>query len=83
MNMYPYIRDAIEGKEVLLESHPQPGQESPPVYLLKILNFTGMETLRCVYRAEVTLSGSFAYVQVLSCTWAQKAMFGIAYYSGL
>ncbi|PWA45589.1 PolI-like B DNA polymerase [Artemisia annua] len=58
MNMYPYIRDAIEGKEVLLESHPQPGQESPPVYLLK--------------RAEVTLSGSFAYVQVLSCTWAQK-----------
>ncbi|GJY85511.1 DNA polymerase I B, chloroplastic/mitochondrial-like protein [Tanacetum coccineum] len=35
MNMYPYIRDAIESKEVLLEWHPQPGQESPPVPLLK------------------------------------------------
>ncbi|XP_024977125.1 DNA polymerase I B, chloroplastic/mitochondrial isoform X2 [Cynara cardunculus var. scolymus] len=35
MNMYPYIRDAVESKEVLLEWHPQPGEESPPVPLLK------------------------------------------------
>ncbi|KAI7753135.1 hypothetical protein M8C21_023412 [Ambrosia artemisiifolia] len=35
MNMYPYIRDAIDSKQVLLEWHPQPGQESPPVPLLK------------------------------------------------
>lgn len=36
MNMYPYIRDAVDSKEVLLEWHPQPGQESPPVPLLKV-----------------------------------------------
>ncbi|KAI3711513.1 hypothetical protein L1987_70051 [Smallanthus sonchifolius] len=35
MNMYPYIRDAIDSKQVLLEWHPQPGQENPPVPLLK------------------------------------------------
>ncbi|KAJ0578712.1 putative DNA-directed DNA polymerase [Helianthus annuus] len=35
MNMYPYIRDAIDRKQVLLEWHPQPGQETPPVPLLK------------------------------------------------
>nr|XP_043640219.1 DNA polymerase I B, chloroplastic/mitochondrial isoform X2 [Erigeron canadensis] len=35
MNMYPYIREAIDREEVLLEWHPQPGQETPPVPLLK------------------------------------------------
>ncbi|KAL8198134.1 hypothetical protein R6Q57_030056 [Mikania cordata] len=35
MNMYPYIRDAIDSKQVLLEWHSQPGQENPPVPLLK------------------------------------------------
>ncbi|KAG5027238.1 hypothetical protein AAZV13_08G279700 [Glycine max] len=35
MNMYPYIREAVERKEVLLEWHPQPGEDKPPVPLLK------------------------------------------------
>ncbi|PNT61954.1 hypothetical protein BRADI_5g23367v3 [Brachypodium distachyon] len=35
MNMYQHIRDAVEEKTVLLEWHPQPGQEKPPVPLLK------------------------------------------------
>ncbi|TKY57262.1 DNA polymerase I A [Spatholobus suberectus] len=35
MNMYPYIREAVEKKEVLLEWHPQPGEDKPPVPLLK------------------------------------------------
>ncbi|CDP05771.1 unnamed protein product [Coffea canephora] len=35
MNMYPHIREAIEQKLVLLEWHPQPGEEKPPVPLLK------------------------------------------------
>ncbi|KAL3503474.1 hypothetical protein ACH5RR_037923 [Cinchona calisaya] len=35
MNMYPHIREAIEQKHVLLEWHPQPGEEKPPVPLLK------------------------------------------------
>ncbi|CAH1429466.1 unnamed protein product [Lactuca virosa] len=35
MNMYPYICEAIESKQVLVEWHPQPGQETPPVPLLK------------------------------------------------
>ncbi|XP_052107651.1 DNA polymerase I A, chloroplastic/mitochondrial isoform X6 [Arachis duranensis] len=35
MNMYPYIREAVDKKEVLLEWHPQPGEEKPPVPLLK------------------------------------------------
>uniref|UniRef100_J3MQT9 DNA-directed DNA polymerase n=1 Tax=Oryza brachyantha TaxID=4533 RepID=J3MQT9_ORYBR len=35
MNMYQHIRDAVEEKKVLLEWHPQPGQEKPPVPLLK------------------------------------------------
>jgi DNA polymerase I len=36
MNMYPYIREAVEKKEVLLEWHPQPGEDKPPVPLLKV-----------------------------------------------
>lgn len=35
MNMYPYIRQAINEKQVLLEWHPQPGEDKPPVPLLK------------------------------------------------
>ncbi|XLR38510.1 hypothetical protein S83_023170, partial [Arachis hypogaea] len=35
MNMYPYIRDTINEKQVLLEWHPQPGEDKPPVPLLK------------------------------------------------
>nr|XP_027190378.1 DNA polymerase I A, chloroplastic/mitochondrial-like isoform X2 [Cicer arietinum] len=35
MNMYPYIREAVHKKEVLLEWHPQPGEDKPPVPLLK------------------------------------------------
>ncbi|CAJ1964226.1 unnamed protein product [Sphenostylis stenocarpa] len=35
MKMYPYIREAVERKEVLLEWHPQPGEDKPPVPLLK------------------------------------------------
>ncbi|RLM60798.1 hypothetical protein C2845_PM14G04030 [Panicum miliaceum] len=36
MNMYQHIRDAVDEKKVLLEWHPQPGQEKPPVPLLKL-----------------------------------------------
>ncbi|KAK6132910.1 hypothetical protein DH2020_033346 [Rehmannia glutinosa] len=35
MNMYPHIRDAVERKDVLLEWHPQSGEDKPPVPLLK------------------------------------------------
>ncbi|KAM4092479.1 hypothetical protein ACB094_06G042700 [Castanea mollissima] len=35
MNMYPYIREAVDKKHVLLEWHPQPGEDKPPVPLLK------------------------------------------------
>ncbi|WVZ87156.1 hypothetical protein U9M48_033843 [Paspalum notatum var. saurae] len=35
MNMYQHIRDAVEDEKVILEWHPQPGQEKPPVVLLK------------------------------------------------
>ncbi|XP_043689413.1 DNA polymerase I A, chloroplastic/mitochondrial [Telopea speciosissima] len=35
MNMYPHIREAVEQNRVLLEWHPQPGEEKPPVPLLK------------------------------------------------
>ncbi|KAF5478875.1 hypothetical protein F2P56_005401 [Juglans regia] len=35
MNMYHYIREAIDKKQVLLEWHPQPGEDKPPVPLLK------------------------------------------------
>lgn len=36
MNMYPYILEAVKNKEVLLEWYPQPGEEKPPVPLLKV-----------------------------------------------
>lgn len=36
MNMYPHIREAVEQKLVLLEWHPQPGEDEPPVPLLKV-----------------------------------------------
>lgn len=36
MNMYPHIRKAVDNGEVLLEWHPQPGQDKPPVPLLKV-----------------------------------------------
>ncbi|KAM0845342.1 hypothetical protein ACQ4PT_056439 [Festuca glaucescens] len=35
MNMYQHIRDAVEEERVLLEWDPQPGQEKPPVPMLK------------------------------------------------
>ncbi|KAL0320784.1 UNVERIFIED_CONTAM: DNA polymerase I A, chloroplastic/mitochondrial [Sesamum radiatum] len=35
MNMYPHIRKAVERKDVLLEWHPQPGEDKPPAPLLK------------------------------------------------
>ncbi|KAJ6293241.1 hypothetical protein OIU78_025265 [Salix suchowensis] len=35
VNMYPHIREAIEKKRVLLEWYPQPGEDKPPVPLLK------------------------------------------------
>jgi hypothetical protein len=34
--MYPHIREAIEKKQVLLEWYPQPGEDKPPVPLLKV-----------------------------------------------
>lgn len=37
MNMYPYIRDAVEQRDVLLEWYPQPGEDKPPVPLLKVI----------------------------------------------
>ncbi|KAJ4827344.1 hypothetical protein Tsubulata_003300 [Turnera subulata] len=35
MNMYQHIREAVEKKQVLLEWYPQPGEDKPPVPLLK------------------------------------------------
>ncbi|XP_057951031.1 DNA polymerase I A, chloroplastic/mitochondrial isoform X2 [Malania oleifera] len=35
MNMYSHIREAVEEERVLLEWHPQPGEDKPPVPLLK------------------------------------------------
>ncbi|TXG48457.1 hypothetical protein EZV62_027751 [Acer yangbiense] len=35
MNMFPYIREAVEMEQVLLEWHPQVGETKPPVPLLK------------------------------------------------
>ncbi|XP_010545542.1 PREDICTED: DNA polymerase I A, chloroplastic/mitochondrial [Tarenaya hassleriana] len=35
MNMYPHIREAVENGQVILEWHPQPGEDKPPVPLLK------------------------------------------------
>ncbi|CAN6277087.1 unnamed protein product [Urochloa humidicola] len=35
MNMYQHIHKAVEEERVILEWHPQPGQEKPPVPLLK------------------------------------------------
>ncbi|MBA0792202.1 hypothetical protein Gohar_016721 [Gossypium harknessii] len=35
MNMYSHIHEAVEEGQVLLEWHPQPGEEKPPVPLLK------------------------------------------------
>ncbi|XP_047336760.1 DNA polymerase I A, chloroplastic/mitochondrial-like isoform X2 [Impatiens glandulifera] len=35
MNMYSHISEAVEKEQVLLEWHPQPGEDKPPVPLLK------------------------------------------------
>lgn len=39
MNMYQHIRDAVESEEVLLEWDPLPGEEKPPVPLLKVKQY--------------------------------------------
>lgn len=36
MNMYDHVREAVNEKRVLLEWHAQPGEEKPPVPLLKV-----------------------------------------------
>lgn len=38
MNMYEHVRAAVHERKVLLEWQPQPGQEKPPVPLLKVLD---------------------------------------------
>ncbi|XP_065025495.1 DNA polymerase I A, chloroplastic/mitochondrial isoform X3 [Musa acuminata AAA Group] len=35
MNMFAHVREAVEKNRVLLEWHPQPGEDKPPVPLLK------------------------------------------------
>ncbi|PON51539.1 DNA polymerase A [Parasponia andersonii] len=35
LNMYPHIHEAVDKKQVLLEWDPQPGEDKPPVPLLK------------------------------------------------
>ena len=47
MNMYEHVRDAVDEKKVLLEWHPQPGQEKPPVPLLKVLDSVSL--IFCAY----------------------------------
>ncbi|TVU23027.1 hypothetical protein EJB05_32756, partial [Eragrostis curvula] len=54
MNMYQHIRDAVHEKKVLLEWHPQPGQEKPPVPLLK-------DTFGAERRKAKMLNFSIAY----------------------
>ncbi|XP_039853051.1 DNA polymerase I A, chloroplastic-like isoform X2 [Panicum virgatum] len=55
MNMYQHIRDAVDEKKVLLEWHPQPGQEEPPAPLLKVSVKEARDTLKLWYgdRKEV------------------------------
>lgn len=36
MNMYAHVREAVENKRVLLEWDRQPGEDKPPVPLLKV-----------------------------------------------
>ncbi|XP_022753154.1 DNA polymerase I A, chloroplastic/mitochondrial-like isoform X2 [Durio zibethinus] len=36
MNMCSHIREAVEKRQVLLEWHPRPGEEKPPIPLLKV-----------------------------------------------
>lgn len=54
MNMYDHVRKAVEEKEVLLEWHPQPGEEKPPVPLLK-------DAFAAERRKAKTLNFSIAY----------------------
>ncbi|KAF8023827.1 hypothetical protein BT93_F1109 [Corymbia citriodora subsp. variegata] len=54
LNMYQHIREAIEKKEVILEWHPQPGEEKPPVPLLK-------DTFASERRKAKMLNFSIAY----------------------
>ena len=50
MNMYSHVREAVEKKRVLLEWHPQPGEDKPPVPLLKV---SMLLTLLCYYILEL------------------------------
>ncbi|XP_010905964.1 DNA polymerase I A, chloroplastic isoform X2 [Elaeis guineensis] len=55
MNMYAHVREAVEEKRVLLEWHPQPGEEKPPVPLLKVSTNEAKKTVELWYndRKEV------------------------------
>ncbi|CAB4277779.1 unnamed protein product [Prunus armeniaca] len=54
MNMYQHIWEAVEKKEVLLEWDPQPGEDKPPVPLLK-------DTFASERRKAKMLNFSIAY----------------------
>ncbi|KAF9624729.1 hypothetical protein IFM89_013267 [Coptis chinensis] len=54
MNMYSYIREAVEKQEVLLEWHPQSSGDKPPVPLLK-------DTFASERRKAKMLNFSIAY----------------------
>jgi len=67
MNMYQHIRDAVHEKKVL-EWHPQPNQEKPPVPLLKVLL-----VLLVLFTALAFLSYFLfvltAYIHILYLRW--------------
>ncbi|KAF4351145.1 hypothetical protein F8388_004675 [Cannabis sativa] len=50
LNMYPHIREAVKNKQVLLEWDPQPGEDKPPVPLLKVSVEEAKETVALWYR---------------------------------
>ena len=51
MNMYPHIRKAVEDGSVLLEWDPQPGEDKPPVPLLKV-NSILVEIVQVIRKCE-------------------------------
>lgn len=69
MNMYDYISKAVKENEVLLEWKPQPGEDIPPVPLLKVLSCSYYRgpSCPCFYISKTLLMLLFLFIIFIGC----------------
>lgn len=74
INMYDYIREAVEENKVLLEWKSQPGEDKPPVPLLKVFPcfYCKSTSCRCIYVSKTLFMLLFLFILFIGCLCVRK-----------